>query len=73
MCRLTDAARWALGIHPYVWTPKQPPARIGARGVTVNGTGLIRPPDGLTPDECRLLEALEREIRLIRQMARGLG
>jgi hypothetical protein len=71
MCQLTTTLRRLLGIRPYVWKPRPAP-RTGVRGVEVNGTAAgWRVSDttyGLTPEECRMLEKLEGDQRLIRQM-----
>jgi hypothetical protein len=71
MCQLTTALRGLLGIRPYVWKPRRTP-RAGVRGVEVNGTAIGREvystAYGLTPEERRILERLEGDQRIIRQI-----
>ena len=76
MCQLTDAARKILGIRPYAWKQRAPrfnTVRTGARGTEINGTGVTGASYGLTPDERRRLEHLERECRAIRKMLDSMG
>lgn len=76
MCQLTQAARWVLGIRPYVckshYLLRYGTTRNGARGVELNGTaagqGVYGPTYGLTREERQRLEALIQEHRIIRQM-----
>jgi hypothetical protein len=89
MCQLTNAARWVLGIRPYMpkthYLIRYGATPTGARGVERNGTasgqGVYGTIYGLTPEERRSLEELAQQHRLIRQImadaerrrARGQG